>query len=241
MAAGDGSTTSARRGGGRSRDIAVSGSASHGASKRCSNMGNPPPAADLYLRELSTRLPGPRRARKRLLAEIRDHLDDAIAAGISADMAPADAERAAVENLGPAIALTHAWEAHCSPLRAKRRGRTAMLVGALAIASALGVAQHADGRRDPTPTHACPTSQITPARPMLNHDAIRPSTASEPKVDAVRRPPRTLAHAGGIRLLLNRKAGGNLWHEGLQHRRAQGDVAPRIGWVRSLCEHRFIV
>jgi hypothetical protein len=117
-------------------------------------------AADLYLRELSTRITGPARAQNRLLAEIRDHLDDAIAAGISAGMGPTEAERQAVENLGPSAVLSHAWEARCATLRAQRRGRTALLVGAVAIASALGVVQHADGRRDPTPNHPCPHGHL---------------------------------------------------------------------------------
>jgi hypothetical protein len=119
-------------------------------------MAESPRPADLYLREVATRLVGPRRTRKRLLAEIAGHLDDAIEANLSTGMQAIEAERHAVEQFGLASAFAEAWEVRCERLRARQRRHIAMLVGTVAVASVLGVVQHADGRRDPAvPSHQC--------------------------------------------------------------------------------------
>ena len=79
--------------------------------------------ANTYLRDVATRLAGSRRTRRRLIIEIRDHLDDATAANCDAGIEAAEAERRAVELLGPPAALAQAWDARCSRLRHRRRGR----------------------------------------------------------------------------------------------------------------------
>jgi len=113
-----------------------------------------PVPRDVYLRDVAGRLAGSRRTRTRLLAEIRDHLDDAAAANRSAGMHPLQAEQRAVELLGNPASLAEGWEARCSRLRRRRRGRAAMLIATSAIASILAAAQHADGHRDPAATAA---------------------------------------------------------------------------------------
>ncbi len=136
-------------------------------------MAEPLRTADGYLRELSTRLTGSRRTRARLLAEIRDHLDDSIVASIDAGVSPALAEDEAVGRLGAAEKLTEAWEARCSRLRARRRRHVALLAGVAAVASVLGVAQHADGRRDPT----VPVRRCAPAPGLADRSCVDPVVA----------------------------------------------------------------
>jgi len=133
--------------------------------------------ADFYLRDVSTRLRGPLQPRKRLLTEIRDHLDDAITANLNAGMQAVEAEQRAVEQLGPPAALTEAWQARCSRLRTRRRGHIAMLVGAAAAAAVLGIAQHAQGRRDPTtPTRSCSAEKAIRTGPECGQNTPTSST-----------------------------------------------------------------
>jgi hypothetical protein len=108
-------------------------------------------ASDLYLQALAGRLVGSSRARKRLLAELRHHLDEAVAVERARGAEAAEAERLAVERLGPAALVAGSWEARCTRVTTRRRGRAALLAGVVALAAGLGVAQHADGRRDPGP------------------------------------------------------------------------------------------
>jgi hypothetical protein len=118
-------------------------------------MGEPVPTADRYLRELTARVAGSRRARERLLTEIRDHLDDAAAAHRNAGMQPRQAEQRALELLGEPVELAEAWDARCALLRRRRRGRAAILIATTAAAALLGAAQHADGHRDPPASQRC--------------------------------------------------------------------------------------
>jgi hypothetical protein len=120
--------------------------------------------ANRYLEDVSVRLTGPRRTRQRLLAEIRDHLDDALAANLGAGMSPADAAEHAARRLGPPAAVADAWQARCSRLRTHQRRRAAILIAAAAAAAVLAAAQHAQGRRDPLtqPPRAQPEKSRTP-------------------------------------------------------------------------------
>jgi hypothetical protein len=112
--------------------------------------------ADLYLRDVANRLAGSRRTRRRLLAEIAAHLDDAVEANLGAGMPAAEAESHAVEQFGLASAFAEAWDVRCAHLRWRQRRHIALLVGTVTIASVLGVVQHADGRRAPTvPARHC--------------------------------------------------------------------------------------
>src|SRR5436309_2991323 len=70
---------------------------------------------------------------------LRDHIDDAFAAGLDD----------AVTRLGPPAAVVSAWRAHISAARARTRRRAALLALTVATTGALGVAQHASGHRAP--------------------------------------------------------------------------------------------
>jgi hypothetical protein len=108
-----------------------------------------------YLHAIGGRLTGSARTRARLLREIGDHLDDAIAANLAAGMPAPEAAERAVASLGSASALVEAWEARCSRLRRRRRRRSAMMITAVTAASVLAAAQHAEGRRAPEPARTC--------------------------------------------------------------------------------------
>src|SRR5207244_3681742 len=83
-----------------SPDTGANGSGSRGASRGCSSMAEPA----LYLRSVAARLTGSRRARRRLLMEIRGHVEDAVAAGLEAGLDAREAERRALERPGPTAA-----------------------------------------------------------------------------------------------------------------------------------------
>ena len=92
--------------------------------------------ADEYLEALAAQTRGS--APERLLAELRDHLDDAARDG--------DA-RAATELLGTPQVVASAWRDHVRRRRAQTRRRAALLTLTVATAASLAVAQHASGHR----------------------------------------------------------------------------------------------
>ena len=96
---------------------------------------------DEYLARVERGLCGSRSARRRLLAELRAHLEDSVAAG----HAPAEA----IERAGAADVVADAWRAHALSVRGRNRRRGAVLALAVATTAALGIAQHASGHRPP--------------------------------------------------------------------------------------------
>ena len=97
------------------------------------------------------------------MAELRDHLDDAVVARVNAGMERDAAEQEAIEALGSTMTLGQAWEARRSQLRRRNRAQIALLVGTAALAAALGVAQHADGRRNPATTPTVSPTTVSPS------------------------------------------------------------------------------
>jgi uncharacterized membrane protein len=92
-----------------------------------------------YLDEVERQLCGGRSARRRLLAELRDHIDDAFDAGVDD----------AVARLGTPADVVGTWRAHVTASRARTRRRAALLALTVATTGALGVVQHASGHRPP--------------------------------------------------------------------------------------------
>jgi uncharacterized membrane protein len=101
---------------------------------------------DEFLAEVERGLSGGRSTRGRLLAELRAHLEDSVAAGNP----PAEA----IERVGTAEEVVAAWRAHAAARRTENRRRGAVLALAVATTGALGIAQHASGHRPPAPD--CP-------------------------------------------------------------------------------------
>jgi hypothetical protein len=110
-------------------------------------------ATQQYLAELSAGLVGSRRSRKRLLAEVRDHIQDAIAAREAIGIDPAEAERQALNQIGPVSTVASYWGDRTLRARKRRDKRVALAVTLATVTSVLGITKAADGRRDPAPVH----------------------------------------------------------------------------------------
>jgi hypothetical protein len=93
-----------------------------------------------WLVAVAASLRGPRRRRRRLLAELEGHLEDAAAEELAAGANAADAEAAAVRRLGSPAKVVESWNADVAARRSIARLRVvvvAVLVGALAAPVAL--------------------------------------------------------------------------------------------------------
>jgi hypothetical protein len=105
---------------------------------------------DGYLADLATRLPGPGRARRAVLAELGDGLLDATQAHLDGGLAPAAAARAATAEFGEAATLAHAFAPELLGAQARRRAllliHTGPLVGGLWL-GALAAGQPPPWRR----------------------------------------------------------------------------------------------
>jgi hypothetical protein len=112
--------------------------------------------AEEYLASIAAQVRGT--GARRLTAELRDHLDDAIAHHLARGCDAAEAARIAFERLGPADELLAAWQAQARARRAQGRRRAGLVAFAAVTASALALVQHASGRQSgpsaPAVTHA---------------------------------------------------------------------------------------
>jgi hypothetical protein len=88
-----------------------------------------------YLESLDRELRLPRRARDRIVAEARDHLHEAVAAGLERGLPSHEAERAAVEGFGDPRELAACFHEQSAVASAGRASsRTAVLLGAFLVA-----------------------------------------------------------------------------------------------------------
>jgi hypothetical protein len=108
-----------------------------------------------FLLELASSLRGPRRAKRRLLLEVEQHLADAVRAEALPGRDLDKAESAAVARLGPPERIAASWNDGQSELRGARRRGYAALALLVALAGALGLAQYASGKARPRPAPAC--------------------------------------------------------------------------------------
>jgi hypothetical protein len=97
-----------------------------------------PPAAETvteavegYLAEVTARLPGPRRARSAIVAELRSGLLDATDAHRSAGLAPAQAALAAVREFGDPARVAGSFRAEIAAGQARRVAATLLATGPL--------------------------------------------------------------------------------------------------------------
>jgi hypothetical protein len=96
---------------------------------------------DDYLRAVEQSLSGGRGGRRRLLTELRDHLDDSLEA-------QSDVEDV-MARVGSPEEVTTPWREHVIVVRRQNRRRAALLALTVVTAGALGIAQHASGHRAP--------------------------------------------------------------------------------------------
>jgi hypothetical protein len=82
---------------------------------------------------------------RRLRAELRGHLDDAIAHYVASGHDATEAAQLALERLGPVDELAAAWRAQARVRRVRARRRAALVAFAAVTASSLALVQHASG------------------------------------------------------------------------------------------------
>ena len=99
------------------------------------------PAVEAYLREVAASMPGPRRARSDIVAELRGGLLDAIDARRSADLPAQAATEAAITEFGNPRQVARAFRPHLAMIQARHTAlalaATGPLVGLLWAAAAL--------------------------------------------------------------------------------------------------------
>jgi HAAS domain-containing protein len=99
------------------------------------------PAVEAYLREVAASMPGPRRARSDIVAELRGGLLDAIDARRSAGLAAQAATEAAITEFGSPRQVARAFRPHLAMIQARYTAlalaATGPLVGLLWAAAAL--------------------------------------------------------------------------------------------------------
>ena len=120
------------------------------------------PGHEDWLLAVAASLRGPRRRRRRLLAELEGHLEDAAAEEVAAGASAADADAAAVRRLGAPTAVVETWNADVAARRSVARLRivvVAVLVGTLAAPVALA----RSGNSSPRP-HKPPPAKVKQER-----------------------------------------------------------------------------
>jgi hypothetical protein len=84
-----------------------------------------------------------------LLAELSDHIDDAVAALVAQGVAAADAVRQAPGQIGAVSSVVGEWRERTLRGRRRRAPRIALTVALATTAGVLGVTSAADGHREP--------------------------------------------------------------------------------------------
>jgi hypothetical protein len=106
-------------------------------------------ATDRLLAALAANLRGSRSARRRLLAEIREDICDAVQAERRSGLDPAAAEDVVVARFGSPLALAARWNSDHLERRGAVRRNVALVLIVAAAASALGITQLASGKSPP--------------------------------------------------------------------------------------------
>jgi len=136
-------------------------------------------ASERYLEQLSSLLVGSARERRRLCAEIRSHIDDALDRDDGGS-----GELQILEQLGSPPQIAQAWSARCHSQRSRQRRRIALLAAAGATAGLLAVAQHAQGGQaprdcaSPTTHHSSSSRHHTPDTSTCATMRLRPAQDS---------------------------------------------------------------
>ena len=116
-----------------------------------------------WLRAVGDSLGGPRRRRRRLLAELEGHLEDAVAEELAAGRASGEAESIALRRLGAPASVAADWNADVDARRSIARLRVvvlAVIVGALLAPVALA---QRSGTPSPKPAKP-PVTKVRPER-----------------------------------------------------------------------------
>lgn len=132
-------------------------------------------AKDQLLDELASSLRGPRRARRRLLAEIDEDFEDALRAERAAGLSARSAEAEVLARFGCPDDMAERWNGDQAERRGAIRRNAVLVVLAAVIAGALGVTQYATGTNSPVPRSKCIQTGENSARARAETDACRAS------------------------------------------------------------------
>lgn len=126
------------------------------------------PAVESYLAEVAARLPGPARAQRDIVAELRGGLLDAVDARRSAGLPPARAAEAAVIEFGDPRQVADAFRPELAARSARRTALTLVTTGPLlgALWAAAATASHIGIRHAPPWQWAGTPPDSLPAFPM---------------------------------------------------------------------------
>jgi len=139
-------------------------------------------STDQLLAELAPMLRGPRRARQRLLDEIREDLHDAVAAQRHAGVDASTADKLVATRFGSTHTLAARWNRDRAERSGAVRRNLALVLLAAVTAGALAITQYASGKNPPA-RPPCARSDLT--RPCTGKQRLRPPT----------RPPHRPTHA----------------------------------------------
>jgi hypothetical protein len=119
------------------------------------------------LAQVGTSLRGSRRRRRRLLAELDEHLREAVHAEMARDVDEDVAARDVLQRFGTAAEISARWNADERKRRVARRRHYAALAFAAVAATGLGITQYASGKTSPSP----PRCNATPSQAASNQGA----------------------------------------------------------------------
>jgi hypothetical protein len=103
-----------------------------------------------WLRALAGSLQGSRRRRRRLLAELAGHLEEATAEELAAGLSNAEAEAVALRRMGAAATVADHWNAEAAARRTAVRARVVVLaVLAAALVTPVALAQRSGTGHSP--------------------------------------------------------------------------------------------
>lgn len=140
-----------------------------------------------FLADLAASLRGGRRHRRRLIAEVAAHIDDAVRAELAAGTSLSEAERIVLDRLGGAGVIARRWNTDRSATRGRRRRRLGTLAVAVVGAGALGITQYASGKPQPPSRH--PPARTPPDLTTCPNRSLRSSgrcVSSLPGVELAR-------------------------------------------------------
>jgi hypothetical protein len=119
-----------------------------------------------WMEEVAASLHGPRRAKRRLMAELDAHVDDAVASELATGHTLDRAEQAALTRLGAAGEVGRRWSADASARQWTARGRVVALgLVIAALVAPVALAQRSEHKHPHTPQRM-QTPEV-PARPGI--------------------------------------------------------------------------
>lgn len=167
-----------------------------------------------YLNKLANELGSGRRLRRRVRREIQAHLNEAVLEAGRQGFSAHEAERRALERLGPPelVAARFAEElpGRSTLKRAFVASSAMALAGAIAAVALLVPSESRDTRRSPFPVRGDPFARVFPHHPRLLADLTKQTSVDPTTVRVVAQAPAAGVPEGRVVLLAGRGSGGQL-------------------------------